>query len=162
MQLNIQPDGRMALATADLARGWRRLKNTYGFCEESRLDMAEGLILRVQASIHAWPNIFGSRLMEYPGNVFGLIDANWGRAELRDRDLCIAIELQTVRLERLPKSKLPGIYQQPVELDKLDRIGFWFSLLIVLAEGTQREYPDIREWNTQFFMGGRPGGSRRH
>jgi len=162
MNLEIQPENQIALATADVAKGWRKLKNTFGFCEESRLEMAEPVVLRVQASIRAWPNIFGSRLSQYPQGVFGLVKADWGRAELREEDLQIVIEVQAIRRERLPRSGLPGIYLQPVEFDKVGRVGLWFSILILLAERTQREYPDILEWDTQFIMGGRPGASRRH
>lgn len=162
MDLQTQPEKQLVVATANVAKGWRRLKNTFGFCEESRLEMGEGVILRVQASIRAWPNIFGSRLAQYPQSVYGLVKADWGRAELREEELRIMIDVQAIRRERLPRSGLPGIYQQPVELDKVDRAGFWFSTLILLAERTQREYPDILEWDTQFVMGGRPGASRRH
>lgn len=119
-------------------------------------------MLRVQASIFAWPNIFGSRLLRYPQNVYGLVKERWGRLELREAELRLAIELPTIQAERLARSGLPGVYQEPVMLDRLERIGFWFSLLIVLGDRIQREYPDIREWDTQFFMGGRPGANRRH
>jgi hypothetical protein len=162
MKLDVQPEEQIALATANIASGWRRLRNTFGFCEESRLEMPEGLILRVQASIRAWPNVFGSKMTEYPQSVFGLVQANWGRLEVRQEALCIAINLHTIRRERLARSGLPGIYQKPIQLDKVGRISLWFSLLILLAEITHREYPDILEWDTQFVMGGRPGSSRRH
>jgi hypothetical protein len=39
---------------------------------------------------------------------------------------------------------------------------FGFSLLVVLSNTDNVEYPDIKEWDTQFLMGGRPGSSRRH
>jgi hypothetical protein len=162
MNLDIQPDGQMALATADVAHGWRRLTHTCGFCEESRVETADGMILRVQAAIRAWPNKLGSLLVQYPKNVYGQVKEEWGRTELREEDLRIVIDLQGIRAKRLPRSGLPGIYLQPVELDKSGRIGFWYSLLILLAPKAQREYPDILEWDTQFVMGGRPGSSRRH
>jgi hypothetical protein len=162
MVLDLQTDRRAVLATADVAAGWRRLSNTFGFCEESRLEMTEGRSLRVQASIRAWPNIFGSRLTEYPKGVFGLLKENWGRLELREESLRITINLVTIDRERLPRSGLPGFYQKPVELDRVSRVGFWLSLLVLRAELAQREYPEIMEWDTQFFMGGRPGSNRRH
>jgi hypothetical protein len=39
MRLEPESGGKSALAIADVASGWRRLKNTFGFCEESRLAM---------------------------------------------------------------------------------------------------------------------------
>ncbi len=39
MQLLLQSDGQTALATADIAAGWRRLTNTFGFCEECRCSV---------------------------------------------------------------------------------------------------------------------------
>jgi hypothetical protein len=78
------------------------------------------------------------------------------------QELRITIDFGAIRLARLPRSGLPGIYQKPTELDKNGRIGFWFSLLVLLAERTQHEYPDILEWDTQFVMGGRSGSNRRH
>ena len=90
--------------------------------------------------------------------VFGLVKATWGRAELRENELQITIELPAIRNERLSRSGLPSIllYQPPIEIDRRDRVGFWFSLLIVLAERSSREYPNILEWDTQFVMAGRP------
>jgi hypothetical protein len=101
------------------------------------LEITKGQLLRVQASIRAWPNIFGARLFHYPENVYGLKKADWGRVELREKDLRITIDLQSVRLQRLKRPGLPGSYQQPVGLDKQGRIGFWFSLLIVLLDGAK-------------------------
>jgi hypothetical protein len=162
VELTTQSGGTIAIATADVARGWRQLTHTFGFCEEARLEFPARVVLRVQASIRAWPNRFGSRLVRYPPNVYGLLKANWGKSELREEDLRMTIEVPMIRGERLPRSGLTGIYQPPVEMDKADRVGFWFSLLVILGEKVQRDYPDILEWDTQFVMGGRPGGSRRH
>jgi hypothetical protein len=161
MRLELESGHKTALATADVARGWRRLKNTFGFCEESRLELVGDEVLRVQASVHAWPNFFGSRLAQFPP-VYGRLERVWGSSELRGEGLRIIVDIPTVRLERLPKSGLPGIYEAPTEIDKQDRVGFWFSLLVVVAPRVAREYPDVLEWNTQFLMGGRPGSSRRH
>jgi hypothetical protein len=58
MRLDLESGHKTALATADVARGWRRLKNTSGFCEESRLELVGDEVLRVQASVYAWPNFF--------------------------------------------------------------------------------------------------------
>jgi hypothetical protein len=162
LELTIQSEGKIAIATADVARGWRQLKHTFGFCEEARLEFPEELVLRVQASMHAWPNRLGFRFAQYPPHVYGLSKAGWGKCELREEKLRIEIEMPTIYGQRLPRSGLPGIYQPPVELDKKDRVGFWFSLLIVLGEKARHDYPDIFEWDTQFVMGGRPGSSRRH
>ena len=78
------------------------------------------------------------------------------------QELRITIDFGAIRLARLPRPGLPGIYQKPTELDKNDRIGFWFSLLVLLAERTQHEYPDTLEPDTQFVMGGRPRSNRQH
>jgi len=40
------------------------------------------------------------------------------------------------------------IYEAPAELDKQDRIGFWFSLLVTVTMKTARNYPDVVEWDT--------------
>src|SRR6185369_7502190 len=122
MNLSIEPDTQMVFATADVAQGWRRLTNTFGFCEESRMELVDGVVLRVQAAIRAWPNKLGSLLLRYPKNVYGQVKADWGRTELREEDLRISIDLQAIRRQRLPRSGLPGIYLQPVELDKSGRI----------------------------------------
>jgi len=160
MQLTLESDGNTAVAIADVEQGWRRLKNTYGFCEECRLELADE-VLRVQASIHAWPNFFGSRLVNFPP-AFGQLERPWGRSVLYGQGLNITLDIAKLRLSRLPRSGLPGIYEAPTELDKQDRIGFWFSLLATVGNKAIRQYHDILEWDTQFFMGGRPGSSRRH
>jgi hypothetical protein len=162
MQISVQESGKTVLAKGDIASGWRKLTNTFGFCEEARMEMPGDRVLRVQASIRAWPNIFGSRLRQYPENVFGLVKADWGRIELRAQELDIRLELIEIQARRLKRSGLPGIYQEPIEIDKQNRIGFWLSLLVVLSESVHTDYPDIVEWDTQFLAGGRPGGSRRH
>jgi hypothetical protein len=136
VELTTQSGGTIAIATADVARGWRQLTNTFGFCEEARLAFPEEEVLRVQASIHAWPKRFGSRIMVYPNNVYGLVKQSWGRFELREEQLHITIEVPTIRAERLPRSGLPGIYLLPVEIDKQDRIGFGLSLLAVFGVKT--------------------------
>ena len=162
MELRIEPDGKTAVSIADVARGWRRLTNTYGFCEEAKLEILGDKVLRVQASIRAWPNVFGSRLFRYPQSVYGLLKTEWGRAELREKQLQIAIDVPTIAVLRLRRSGLPGIYQPPTEMDKQGRVGLWLSLLVVLQDRAKTEYPDIVEWDTQFLSGGRPGSSRHH
>lgn len=162
MQLLIQDGGKTAHALADVARGWRQLTHTFGFCEEERLGIDGDKMLRVQASIRAWPNKVGVRLFQYPGNIYGLLKPDWGRVELKDHDLQIVIDLQMVKLQRLPRSGLPGVYQQPIELDRQGRVAFWFSVLILFSNAANTEYPDVMEWDTQFLMGGRPGSDRRH
>jgi hypothetical protein len=162
MDISIQSGAATAVAIADVSRGWRKLTNTFGFCEESRLDIGNSQTLRVQASLRAWPNIFGSRLVQYPQNVFGLLKPDWGRIELKSHEMQITFDLDAVRHLRLPRSGLPGVYVQPTELDRQDRVAFWFSLLVVFTSTGTIEYPDITEWDTQFLMGGRPGSSRRH
>ena len=160
MQIAIQASGESALVRADVAHGWRKLTHTFGFCEEARQEIEERRILRVQAAIRARPNRFGSLLAEYPRNVYGLLNANWGRSELREEELNVLIDLPAVRRERLARSGSAGIYQPPIKLDENGRVSLWFSLLVVLGETV--EYRDVLEWDVQFFMGGRPGGSRRH
>jgi hypothetical protein len=132
MRLELESGGKTALATADVARGWRRLRNTFGFCEESRLELTGDEILRVQASIHAWPNFFGSRLAQLPP-VYGRLERVWGSSEVRGEGLRIIVDIPKVRLERLPKSGLPGFYEMPTELDKQERVEFWFSVLVTVA-----------------------------
>lgn len=150
MQIEIQ-SSEIAIVTADVAKGWRKLKNTFGFCEESRLELSSEEILRVQASIRAWPNKDGIRLLRYP-TAYGRLVRKWGYCELRESALRINIVIPIVRTQRLPKSQSIGIYEPPTELDKPDRVGFWFSLLVTLTK-PQREYPDIFEWDTPFLMG---------
>lgn len=162
MEVRIQPSKSIALATANVGLGWRMLTNTFGFCEECRLEFPQNRILRVQAAIHAWPNRFGVRLFRYPENVFGLLVEHWGRVELREQDLQIEFDMVEAESRRLSKSRLPGFYQQPVELDRQGRVGFWFSLLVVFSDNIPTEYPDVREWDTQFLMGGRYGSRRGH
>jgi hypothetical protein len=161
MQVYLEHDGETAVAIASVGRGWRHLKNTYGFCEEARLPVQADAILRIQASIHAWPNFLGSHLAHFPP-AFGRIDRAWGISELRGDMLRIDVNLQRLRAEKLPKSGLPGIYEAPTEMDRPDRVGFWFSLLAIISPASIRDYPDVLEWNTQFLMGGRPGSNRRH
>src|SRR5437763_10976301 len=161
MDLQLEQEGKTAVAIADVHSGWRKLKNTFGFCEESRLEFPGDIILRVQASIHAWPNFLGSRLTQFP-QAYGRLERGWGSCELYGSTLRIDVDIATVQRQRLPKSGLPGLYEVPTELDKPDRIGLWFSLLVTIAPRASREYPDVLEWNTQFLMGGRPGSSRRH
>ncbi len=162
MELSIQSGASTAVALADVSRGWRKLTNTFGFCEESRLDVGNSQTLRVQAALRARPNWIGSRLAQYPQNVFGLLKPDWGRIELKNHELQLTLDLDAVRHLRLPRSGLPGVYVQETELDRQDRISFWFTLLVVITDTDHHEYPDIPEWDTQFLMGGRPGSSRRH
>jgi len=161
MQVQLEHDGEIAVASADVEQGWRRLKNTIGFCEEHRVDIAGDEVLRIQASIHAWPNFLGCRLIRFP-SAYGRIKRPWGMSELNGQTLRVIVDVSKLRAERLPKSGLAGIYEAPTEMDRPDRVGFWFSLLALIAPKAVHEYPDVLEWDTQFFMGGRPGSSRRH
>jgi hypothetical protein len=148
-------------ALADVARGWRRLKNTYGFCEECRLGLSGGEVLRVQASVYAWPNIFGIRVRTFPPT-FGQLNESWGCCLIYADLLSVTLDLATVRNARLPESGLTGIFKPATELDKQGRVGFWLSVLITVQPSAGRDYPNILEWDTQFLMGGRPGSNRRH
>jgi hypothetical protein len=160
MKLQLERDGEVAIAIADVERGWRRLKNTFGFCDEARLEICGDEVLRVQASIRAWPNFRGCRLVRFP-SAYGRIEKSWGMSELNGAILRIVVKVPRLRAARLPKSGLPGIYEAPLEIDKPDRVGFWLSVLALVAPKA-RDYPNVLEWDTQFFMGGRPGSSRRH
>ena len=51
MRVELESIGTMAVATADAARGWRRLRNTFGFCEESRLELMGDEGLRTLSSL---------------------------------------------------------------------------------------------------------------
>ncbi len=161
MQVYLENDGETAVAIASVDQGWRRLRNTYGFCEEARLPVQGDAIFRIQASIHAWPNFLGSHLANFPPT-YGRIHRTWGVSELRGDVLRINVNLRSLRTETLPKSGLPGIYEAPTEIDKPDRVGIWFSLLAIIMPSGIRNYPDVLEWGTQFLMGGRPGSNRRH
>jgi hypothetical protein len=77
-----------------------------------------------------------------------LLKENWGRLELREEFLRISMNLVTVDREQLPRSGFPGFYQKPVELDRVSRVGFWLSLLVLHAGIAQRDYPEIMEWDT--------------
>src|SRR5215475_7395189 len=115
--------GNLVRAIADVARGWRRLRNTYGFSEECRLELPGDELLRVQASIYAWPNIYGIRVRTFPPT-FGQLTRPWGNCLIHTELLTITLDLAAVRSARLPKSGLPGIYEPPTELDKQGRVGF--------------------------------------
>jgi len=39
MHLELASGGESAVASANVASGWRRLTHTFGFCEECRLEM---------------------------------------------------------------------------------------------------------------------------
>jgi hypothetical protein len=160
MQLEFE-SGNSVRAIADIAHGWRRLKNTYGFCEECRMGLSGDEVLRVQASLYAWPNVFGIRVRTFPP-AFGQLNSPWGRCMLYDSLLTITLDLAAIRSERLSRSGLPGVFQPATELDKQGRVGFWLSILTTVQHSAAQEYPDILEWDTQFLMGGRPGSSRRH
>lgn len=162
MKLELHSRGSKILGTADVTQRWRRLKNTFGFCEESRLELPSNQILRVQISIYAWPNYRGIRISQFP-EAYGRLTKDWGSCELRGHEgLRLDFDIATVRSCRLPRSGVPGIYEQPTELDRLDRLSIWLALLITISEKTFQDYPDIPEWDTQFLMGGRPGSSRQH
>jgi hypothetical protein len=103
MRLELESGGKTALAIADVAAGWRRLRNTFGFCEESRVLLAGEEILRVQASIYAWPSFLGSRVAQFPPT-FGRLTRSWGSSELRGDALRIVVDIPTVRVQRLRHS----------------------------------------------------------
>jgi hypothetical protein len=94
---------------------------------------------------------------------YGRLNREWGSFELRGNEgFTINVDISVIRALRLPRSGTLGVYEPPIELDKLQRIGIWLSVLITIREKTVREYPDILEWDTQFLMEGRPGSNRRH
>ena len=117
MELQLEHDGEIAIAIADVERGWRRFKNTFGFCEEAKLDIRGDEVLRIQASIYAWPNFLGCRLVRFP-SAYGRVEKSWGTSELNGRTLRIVVDVSRLRAERLPRSGLAGIYEAPIEMDK--------------------------------------------
>ena len=159
--------GFEAILDSDIAGGWRRLKNTFGFCEESKTEVSNDEILRVQVAVYAWPNYLGVAMGNCPQDIFGLEKQPQFTFEVRSAKFSLTLPMEGIRASTLPKSGLPGFYQRPICFWKMQsrnarEIGFWVSILVVLNHRVAQIYPDITEWDTQFLSRGRYGSNRRH
>jgi hypothetical protein len=150
---------------ADVGAHWRLLTNTYGFCEQI---LVEPIRLQVQVAVHAWPNWLGVREDEFPVEVTAsfshrpspsapLISFNLGRGLL-----VLRISIPDSKEGSLPKSRRRGFYSKPVRVWGPRRLGYWLSVLSYYLDDEAADYPDILEFDTQFWQGGLPGQSRRH
>jgi len=143
MDLGIEPDGQMRLLRLTLARGWPKTSHTHlDFAKSPDWRRRTGqfcafklLFARGQTDLAAdWNHIRRTSTAS---------KSALGASELREEELRITIDFAAIRLARLPRSALPGIYHRPTELDRNGRIGFLVSLLVLLAERSQHEYPDV-------------------
>jgi hypothetical protein len=147
---------------ANLASGWRRLKNTHGFCDRVT---AEGIDFKVEVALRAWPNWIGKRINEFPSD----ITARFTHIPSPENPL-IGYELSGARLVlhiSIPdsaKGNLPNSHRRGFFLKERiwgpNRLGYWLSVLAYFVE-CAAQHPDILEFDTQWWQGGLPGLGRR-
>lgn len=143
---------------ADLRSRWRRLQNTWGFCDQL---LAEAVRLRVQVSIHAWPNWLGIEADEFPREATATYRDSRFSYGVEKQTLTLKIVVPNIRNEILPRSGRPGFYFRPERIWGPGRLGYWLSVLAYFYDDVREAYPDIREFDTEFYQGGLPGLGRR-
>jgi len=92
------PNAQELRADADLRTGWRRLRNTWGFCDRVR---AEAVQLQVQAAIHAWPNWLGRNADEFPREATAMYRDNRFSYRLENQTLTLKFVVPNIRNEIL-------------------------------------------------------------
>ncbi len=149
-------------AIANLREGWRKLSNTYGFCEQDcSLEPPGDWKLRVQLKIHAWPNRRGRWRDEFPEVTDLQGNCHPFRYLLSRQQLRVWIDIHSAARMVLPHSVNQGFYKGPFCLLRYKGAGFYLHLLVVFRRPGPIRRGDTYERDVQFWQGGLPSLGRR-
>jgi hypothetical protein len=150
---------------ADIGSRWRRLKNTHGFVEQTT---AETIRFKVQVAIYAWPNWLGVRDDEFPLDSTARFNHIPSPNDplisyyINHAQLALRISVPHAQTARLPRASRPGFYRKPTRVWGPRRLGYWLSVLGYFLDEKQAAYPDILEFDTQFYSAGLPELGKRN
>jgi len=146
---------------ADLDRGWRKLKNTYGFFQHKRIPYRGDLSIKAQLAVWAYPSSLSEWAQTFPDCELEYGGKDFSYA-LRNRQLVVKVALLPHQPWRKTPQGRPLLY---VRLPLLEgEYGPWCELhtWIVFHEGS-RPVGDVRVWaeNNLVIPGGQFESSRR-
>lgn len=148
---------------AYLARGWRRLKPTYGFSEQEQFDFLGGWRIRCQLTAFARPKTLGQSMDRFPEAFKDIGEAQGFSYTLDDGVLTLLVDLCRRMAKEgawLANAGKPGFFDQH-SITIGAGIYLEVNLLVVLTSPPMTEPTDIYEYDTQFWQGGLPGLGRR-
>jgi hypothetical protein len=149
------------VAKADIANGWRRLKNTFGSWSAAHAPFHGNIDLRAKVEVVARPNYLGQSFHDFPLNLKG----EFGSDALRCRYGAGSLEVRFLRSDLLPwrftPARYPELFWEEYPMAAIGRRSLSFRFWAVFVLPDKLRTGDIREWNTQFCSGGLPSLGKR-
>lgn len=156
-------DHFLLIVDAELANGWHRLKNNYGFFEQTNLDYRGDRKIHVRVAVDAWPAELGKFADSFPKDHAsqGWAGHIWYR--LAKGRLHLRTVMDLVESSSLPSSKKNGFYDGPIEIARDGEVRYWLRVWVVLDPPPGRRPGDTRNYDKQpWWPGGLPSlGKRR-
>ncbi len=148
--------GTAILLEADLDRGWRRLKKTYGFNASKKIYYKHGWSIRAQLTLIAQPASFEIRAAVFPNGSCDKRQDPLISYQLKDRKLAVKIGLVAEHPWREMSTGRPGLFIEELPFLSFDQT-LWVDLRvwIVFHRPSPAPVKDVREWGQRMFV---PGG----
>jgi len=147
--------------SADVAKGWRQLKNSFGYWDSARAPFRGDITLKVQLEVAARPNRVGNKTHDFPLNLQGEFGSETLGCQFKTGVLVVRFIICDSLPWRWTKSRNPEVFWDAYPLASMGQVSFalrfWAGFM--LPDGLRAG--DIREWDTQFCSGGLPSLGKR-
>ncbi len=145
--------GTAIVLRGDLGKGWRKLKNRWGFDSALPIPFRHDWSIRAHLRVTAHGELAES-VPEFPDFPLESSD-QFLTYSLRNRILEITIPLNKDQPWRTMSNGRPGLVVEQRPFLKVDkRLHFSFSALIVFHEPFPAPIPDVKEWGQKMFVSG--------
>jgi len=147
--------GATLVLMADLDRGWRELKKTYGFSQQKSIRHKGDWRIRAHTSLIAQPATFDEHAATFPTiSITGGDDLF--SYTLEAKQLTVRIALNEQQPWRIMTTGHPGLFAEQIPLLRTrDRLSLNLRVWIVFHEPNPTGPRDVREWCQELFV---PGG----
>jgi hypothetical protein len=153
--------GSAVVVKADVASGWRRTKNTFGYWTTTQAPFRGDITLKAQVDIAARPNYVGKDCQDFPLSLKG----EFGTDALRCRFGAGLLEVRFLMCDSLPwrwtPARNPEVFWDQYPMAVIGRISLAFRFWAIFMLPPKLRAGDIREWDTQFCSGGLPSLGKR-
>lgn len=153
--------GSIVKVKADVANGWRRLKNTFGYWDSARAPFRGDITLKVQIEVAARPNHFGNAFDDFPLDLQGEFGSETLHCRLRTGVLDVRFVISDSLPWRWTKSRDPEVFWDAYPVASVGRVAFALRFWAIFMLPNGRKAGDVRDWDTQFCSGGLPSLGKR-
>jgi hypothetical protein len=144
---------------ADVALGWKKLKNGYGFDERTSGPFRGDSRMQIAAYVERSQHLKG--VVEFPKELEGSMRTEYLQCSLSGGELIAKVRLRGNPSWRRTEAGNAILVCEAWPVASEGRASCGVNLKIFFFAPPDARPGDIREWDTQFFPGGQVESSRR-